>query len=109
MAGQLLLPVIILFLFLIIGSAILTFLLMKFKPKLFSGIRLTFTHWGMEKTGEVINYSAPWSKFSKYEETSKFLLLYISDKEYHVIQKRMFENETELLLFKQFIDEKIYR
>ena len=107
--GQILLPVIFLFLFIIIGSAILTFLLMKLKPKLFSETKLTFTHWGMEKTSEVINYSAPWSKFSKYKETRKFLFLYISDKEYQVIKKEAFENETQLKLFKDFLAEKIYR
>jgi hypothetical protein len=101
------LPVLSLFIFFIIGTILITFLLRKFKPKLFSGTTITFTHWGMRKEGEVINYSMPWSKFSGFKETKHFLYLDFIYPETHIIQKRMFESETQLQMFKQFMSEKI--
>ena len=97
-----------LFMFIIIVGALITIIVMKLKPKLFTKTTLTFTHWGMEKTGEIINYSAPWSKFFKYKETKKYLFLYITDKESHGVQKRMFADNTQLENFKQFISERIH-
>jgi len=107
--GQFILLPAFLFMFLIVVGALITFLLMTLKPKLFSKTTLIFTHWGMEKTGEIINYSTPWSKFIKYKETKNYIFLYISDKESHVVQKRMFKESEELEHFKNFISELIGR
>lgn len=96
-----------LILFLVVAGTLITILLMLLKPRLFTKTTLTFTHWGMEKKGEIINYSAPWSKFMKFTETKKNLFLYISDNEAHVVQKRMFEDNTQLENFKAFLSERI--
>ena len=106
---QLLLMPVFLFVFLIVSCALITFLIMKLKPKLFTNTKVTLTHWGMEKIGETINYSAPWGKFIKYKETKKYFLFYVSDMESHVIQKRWFEDNSSLEAFEKFISEKIGR
>ena len=105
--GQFLLLPFFLIMFFIIVGALITFLLMILKPKLFTKIKITFTHWGMEKKGDTINYSSPWSKFIKYKETKKYFFLYISDKEPHLVQKRMFESKTQLENFRIFISDRI--
>ena len=66
-----------------------------------------FTHWGMEKTGNGIEFTRPWRGFQKYIETKSFFLLYIADADAHFIQKRMFKNSEEIDEFRNFLDENI--
>ena len=105
--GQFLLILFFLFMFFIILGALLVFLFMKIKPRLFTKTVLTFTHWGMERDGETFTYTTPWSKFLKFTETKQYFFLLITDKESYVIQKRMLENDSEMKSFKLFISERI--
>jgi hypothetical protein len=96
-----------LFLFFSIGIILLCVLIYKFKPLVFQGASYRFNHWGMEKSGDTLNLSAPWSQFKKHQENSAFLFLYTTETNAYIIQKRMFCNVDELDAFKAFIRDKI--
>jgi hypothetical protein len=83
------------------------FLLIKFRANHFKNITYYFSHWGMEKTGNGMKFTTPWSKFIKFQESSNFIFLYITKNDAHIIQKRMFENNEEIQSFKQFISKHI--
>src|SRR5205085_2741647 len=100
------LPVFILlffFVFVSIGAAIL----MLMKPDNFKNISYRFTHWGMEKTTTDMNFSRQWSKFLKYKETKHFILLYVSENDAHIIQKRKFQTKEEVNDFLALVSKKI--
>jgi YcxB-like protein len=82
-------------------------LMMKLKPDHFRNVTYRFTHWGMEKTGKGINLTKPWSEFIKFRETKNFILLYITNDDAHIIQKKMLNSNEELESFKQFISQHI--
>ena len=62
----------------------------------------------VKKGGTGTQYSTPWRSFKKLSETKYFLLLYISENDAHIIQKRMFPTSAELETFKQFADQNIW-
>ena len=100
------LPVfLLLFLFIFIGLASLV--LFKLKPHFFKGQQYIFNHWGMQKTGPDKDFSAQWSRFISYRESSGFIFLYLDEKNAYPVQKRMFSSEAELESFRQFIKEKL--
>ena len=67
----------------------------------------SFTHWGMEKTGNGVEFTRPWRNFLKFRESNNFIYLYISENDAHIIQKRMFNDKYEEECFKQFVTENI--
>jgi len=95
-------------LFFYVGTFILSCLIMLIKPSLVRNITYEFNHWGMVKKGIGIDYSNPWRSFTKLRETKYFLLLYISENDAHIIQKRMFPTNAELETFKEFADQNIW-
>lgn len=95
-------------LFFYVGTFILSCLIMLIKPSLVRNITYEFNHWGMVKKGGGIEYSRPWRSFEKLRETKYILLLYISENDAHIIQKRMFPTHAELETFKEFADQNIW-
>ena len=89
-------------LIIIILSFLVSGLLFISKPGLFKNVTYTFNHWGMEKRGNDFEFSRPWNKFLKYKETKNLILLYITESDAHVIQKKVFSN-SELVYFLLFI------
>jgi hypothetical protein len=102
-------PLVILFLMVIIFIIVNCLFIYKSKPYLFQNVSYDFTHWGVVRHGEKTEFSKPWRDISKIKETSAFFLLYIGRTDFHIIQKRMFENMDELNDFKLFLKEKVPR
>jgi hypothetical protein len=100
---DILIPSLSLLIFLIVFMPIGLFAQMKLKPNNFKDITYRFTNSGMEKIGKGINISNPWNKFLRSEETKNFILLFISDNDAHIIQKRMFEDDEKMENFKTMI------
>jgi len=98
-----------LILFFGIGMTIFSIVLYKLKPKVFKGTEYKFNHWGMEKTGSDIDTPVSWSKIIKYNESSKFIFLFLNNNHAHIVQKRMFDNSIDLENFKDFIETRIQR
>jgi YcxB-like protein len=73
------------------------------RPAIFKNNTYRFTHWGMIKTGKETVFERPWRGFLKFRETRSFFLLYISEKDAHPIQKRMFNDPAELVAFRIFL------
>lgn len=104
---NLLLAPVFLVAFIYVVGFLVTILFMKIKPAAFRNITTQFTHWGMERTGEEFQISVPWSKFLKYRESKKFILLYITDDDSFIIQKKAFDSNEQLEDFRHLISEKI--
>jgi YcxB-like protein len=75
----------------------------KRKPSSVKKATYRFTAWGMEKTSVLGVFTRPWNQFLKFRESRHFLILYITENDGHVIQKRMFKNESEFEEFKQLV------
>src|SRR5882724_10119220 len=101
---QFLLPFLILVLFIFIGTFIVCALIKLLKPAIFSNMTYQFTHWGIYKKSDTIDYSIPWRNIIKVKETKSFIFLYFSKDDAHVIQKKMFRHNDELQFFKSFMD-----
>ena len=67
----------------------------------------TFNHWGMEKKGNEFEFTRSWNWLLKYKVTKKFILIYTSQFNAEIIQKRMFNNNAELEDFILFIEERL--
>ncbi len=104
---QFLFPILLFLIFLFVGIFILCLIVQLIKPNYFKNINYEFTHWGMFKKGIGFEYSSPWSKILKMKETKSFFLLYVSENDAHIVQKRMFKNEEEINNFKSLVIEKI--
>jgi len=44
----------------------------------------------------------------KWKELKQFVFLYLTDNDGHAIQKKSFENDEQLAMFRQFISEHIH-
>jgi len=97
------------FTFFTVAITLVASLFMIARPQLYKNNTLRFTHWGMEKTGKGFEVTLPWSKFIKFRETNNFILLYTTEKDAEVIQKRMFRDASQLDEFKNFISEYLKR
>jgi len=100
---QSLLPLLILLLFFYGGSLIICFLIMRLNPGIFSNMTYQFTHWGMYKRSDTVDYSIPWRSIVKVKDTKSFIYLYSSNDMAHVIQKKKFRNNDELQSFKNIM------
>ena len=96
-----------LFLFFSVGIIILSLIIYKLKPQFFKGLNYRFNHWGMEKFGNNVDVSIPWSQFLKYYESKNFIYFFINNNHSHIVQKRMFDSTIELDNFRNFISKKI--
>jgi hypothetical protein len=84
-----------------------TILIRIIKPNYFKNVTYRFTHWAIEKIGKNIEFTRPWNKVLKNQETKYFIFLYITENDAHIIQKRMFRDNEEIQNFKQFISQQI--
>jgi YcxB-like protein len=83
-------------------------LLILTKPSLVKNITFEFNHWGMIKNTRDNEYSTPWRGFIKFRETKRFFLLYVTENDAHIIQKRMFSDPGERENFRKFADQNIW-
>ena len=79
----------------------------KRKPYLFNNVSYDFTLWGVVRHGEKTEFSKPWCDITKYKETKAFFLLYIGDRDFHIVQKRMLESSVRLDAFRQLLQENV--
>lgn len=93
--------------FIATAGLLISVLFFLLKPNHFKDITYTFTHWGMEKKGRDFELTKPWSKFLKFKETKKFVLLYMTKNDPEIIKKKIFENHRELADFMLFIKSKL--
>jgi hypothetical protein len=97
-------PLIGLIILLIAFIVLYTCIIYNTKSILFKRMIYNFTHWGLVKSGNGLEFSRPWREFLKVKETKSFFLLYISKNDAHVIQKRMFRNREEIKDFNFFLE-----
>ena len=100
-------PIIILLLMVITGTFFICVFIYNSKPYLFKNVSYNFTHWGIVRHGERTEFSKPWREISKFKETKSFFLLYIQKTDFHIIQKRMFNDANELNDFRILLKENI--
>ncbi|NOT93368.1 YcxB family protein [Ferruginibacter sp.] len=100
---QSLLPLLVLMLFLFGGTFIICVVIKLLKPGIFNNMTYQFTHWGLYKKSDIVDYSIPWRNIVKVKETRSFIYLYFSKDDAHVIQKKMFRHVDELQSFKIFM------
>jgi hypothetical protein len=81
----------------------------KNKPYLFNNVTYEITHWGVIRHGERTEFSKPWRDISAYRESRNFFLLYVANTDFHIIQKSMFKDDSELNSFRAMLEEKIRR
>lgn len=93
----------------VIVLAIICLLIRLFRPAHFKNVTYTFTHWGMEKSGEGFLFTRQWNKFTGFRESRNFFFLYISDNDAHMLPKRLFANEDEVSEFRNFILEHLQK
>jgi len=94
--------------FFYIGLFLLSCLVMLIRPSLVKNAAYEFNHWGMIKKTRDNEYSTPWRDFLKLRETNRFFLLYITENDAHIIQKRMFSDSSEQENFRRFADQNIW-
>lgn len=81
--------------------------LMNLKPYNYKNVIYYFNDSGMLKRGNGFEISRAWTGFIKYTLTKNYILLYISENDAHIIQKRMFENSIDLENFIKLLNSKI--
>ena len=104
MVLQGMLPLLVLLLFLFVGTFIICVLIKLLKPGIFNNMTFQFTNWGLYKKSDTVDYSIPWRNIAKVKETKSFIYLYFSKDDAHVIQKKMFRHTDELQSFKSFMN-----
>ena len=77
------------------------------KPYLFHNVSYDFTHWGVVRNGEKTEFSKPWREITKFKETTAFFLLYIGDRDFHIVQKRMLESQERIAAFRQLLQKNL--
>ena len=97
-----------LFLVIIIFAFLGCLFIYKSKPYLFENISYEFTHWGVVRHGEKTEFSKPWRDITKIKETKAFFLLYVGNADFHIIQKRMFENDSSITEFRNLLKEHVH-
>jgi hypothetical protein len=60
-------------------------------------------HWGIIISGKKSETAIPWRKSFGFTERKSYLLIFISDKRYIVILKRVFKKSDEFNAFKSFV------
>jgi YcxB-like protein len=76
----------------------------KTQKHLFENVTYQFTDWGIARHGNRTEFSKPWKEVSKIVETKSFFLFCFGVSDYHIIQKRMFKDSSELIAFTQEIE-----
>ena len=66
-----------------------------------------FNHWGVIRHGDLTEFSKPWREVSKFKESKAFFLLYISNTDFHIIQKKMINGSDEINKFRDILIAKI--
>jgi hypothetical protein len=96
----------IVFIFIIIIAFIAMTCLFIFKTQnyLFENVTYQFTDWGITRHGRQTEFSKPWKEVSKIVETKSFFLFCFGVSDYHIIQKRMFNDSSELIAFTREIE-----
>lgn len=100
-------PFIILFLIGIIVISLICLYIYKSQPHLFKNVSYYFNHWGVVRHGEQTEFSKPWRDITKFKETKAFFLLYIGSTDFHIIQKRIFENDKVMNDFRNLLNENL--
>ena len=77
------------------------------KPYYFKDVTYEFTYWGVIKKGKRFEQSFQWKDFLSLRETKSFILLYLTQNDALIIQKKMFANTGELENFKNFLDNQL--
>jgi len=79
------------------------------KPYLFRNVTYQFTHWGMEKEGEMVHTSNAWREITKFKESKNYFFIYTGGIDVHFIQKRMFTDFLQVDQFRDMLKENIKR
>jgi hypothetical protein len=83
---------------------------LKFQPQRIRGVRLEFTHWGVERIAKDSEIAVPWRGIGRLVETKLFFFLYQGGKDIghaFTISKRNFKDLEEQQVFKTFIESRM--
>lgn len=99
-------PVGILFLLVLLFLIFSSYTIFTKNAYLFKHVTYLFSDWGMVRHGEQSDFSEPWGESVMYKESKSFFLIYISNTDFHILQKRMFHDVSEINHFRNFIQMK---
>lgn len=102
-----LVPMVFMGLFVSLFIAVFSTYIYKSRPYLFRNVNYEFTHWGVTRYGEKTSFSKPWREITRYRESKNFFILYVDKMDFHVIQKRMFQDPFEEANFRDMLKENI--
>ena len=87
----------------LVFTTLIVLILKLFRPNDFHNVSLYFNNSGVQKKGKGIDLITPWKKIIRTEESKNFIFLFVSDLDAHIIQKRFFENYSDLESFREFM------
>ena len=70
----------------------------KSKPSIFKNVSYEFTHWGIIRHADKLEFSRPWRDITDMKETKAFFLLYVGKTDFHIIQKRLIGDSIKFRL-----------
>ena len=104
-----LVPIVLLLITALIVIFIACFYFYYAKPQYFKNISYSITHWGIIRNSETSGFSKSWREIVKYKETKNSFLVYISARDFQVIQKRKFKNSEDISNFRDLLNENVNR
>ncbi len=98
-------PVLAILLFLLLLVFVFCIFTYKSKSDIFKNVTYEFTHWGIIRNAVQYQFSKPWRDLTKFKESKAFFVLYFSDTDFHLIQKKMFDDKKEVDRFRTMLIE----
>ena len=98
-------PILSLLVLVILLVFLFSFFTYRNKPGIFRNVTYDFTNWGVIRNAHQSQFSKPWRDMFKMKESNRFFILYFSNTDYHLIQKKMFKDKSEVDRFRTLLKE----
>lgn len=89
-------PIIAMLLLLVLLVFVFSIFTYTNKSDIFKNVTYDFTHWGIIRNAVQSQFSKPWRDLTEVKESKEFFILYFSNTDYHLIQKRMIGDKKEV-------------